>query len=73
MTDRGFNIRDMLTKKNVYLNIPPFSKLKEVRFPFAIDRSINKDVLLHPFYLCECTKEIHSLLENMYSVGFNSN
>ena len=26
MADRGFNIRDMLTKKKVYLNIPPFSK-----------------------------------------------
>ena len=28
MADRGFNIhvRDILTKKKVYLNIPPFSK-----------------------------------------------
>ena len=26
MGDRGFNIRDILTKKKVYLNIPPFSK-----------------------------------------------
>ena len=26
MADRGFNIRDLLTKKKVFLNIPPFSK-----------------------------------------------
>ena len=26
MADRGFNVRDILTKKKVYLNIPPFSK-----------------------------------------------
>ena len=26
MADRGFNMRDILTKKKVYLNIPPFSK-----------------------------------------------
>ncbi|PFX23183.1 hypothetical protein AWC38_SpisGene12253 [Stylophora pistillata] len=26
MADRGFNIRDILTKRKVYLNIPPFSK-----------------------------------------------
>ena len=26
MADRGFNIRDTLTKRKVYLNIPPFSK-----------------------------------------------
>lgn len=26
MADKGFNIRDILTKKQVYLNIPPFSK-----------------------------------------------
>ena len=24
MADRGFNIQDILTKKKVYLNIPPF-------------------------------------------------
>lgn len=54
MADRGFNIWDMLTKK-VYLNIPPFPK--KVRFPFAIDQSINKDFILHPFYLCKYTKK----------------
>lgn len=26
MADRGFNIRDLLTKKTVHLNIPPLSK-----------------------------------------------
>ncbi|XP_020904289.1 uncharacterized protein LOC110242620 [Exaiptasia diaphana] len=26
MADRGFNVRDLLTKKKVYLNMPPFSK-----------------------------------------------
>lgn len=26
IADRGFNIRDILTKKKVYLNIHPFSK-----------------------------------------------
>lgn len=26
MADRGFNIRDILTERRVYLNIPPFSK-----------------------------------------------
>ena len=26
MADRGFNIRDILTKKKVYLNIPRFCK-----------------------------------------------
>ena len=47
MADRGFNIRDMLTKKKVSLNILLFS-----------NKSINyKDFLLHPFYLCEYTKK----------------
>ena len=32
MADRGFNIRDILTKKKVYLNIPPFSKKGKCRF-----------------------------------------
>ena len=32
MADRGFNIRDILTKKKVYLNIPPFSKKGKFRY-----------------------------------------
>lgn len=32
MADRGFNIRDMLPKKKVYLNIPPFSKNGKIFF-----------------------------------------
>lgn len=38
MADRGFNIRDMLTKKKVYLNIPPFSKKGKSSFS---NKSIN--------------------------------
>ena len=30
MADRGFNIRDMLTKKRATLNIPPFAKGKSL-------------------------------------------
>ncbi|XP_015770372.1 PREDICTED: uncharacterized protein LOC107348807 [Acropora digitifera] len=37
MADRGFNIRDILTKKKVYLNIPPFSK-KGIHVERAIER-----------------------------------
>ena len=54
MADRGFNIRDMLRRRFI-LTYHPFPK--NVRFPFAISRSINKDFLLHPFYLCEYTKK----------------
>ena len=36
MADRGFNIRDILTKKKVYLNIPPFSKKGRFRYSYYI-------------------------------------
>ena len=39
MADRGFNIWDMLTKKKVYLDIPPFSKKGKIYF---CNKSINK-------------------------------
>ncbi|XP_068715316.1 uncharacterized protein [Montipora foliosa] len=38
MADRGFNIRDILTKKKVYLNLPPFSK-KGKQFSRAATKS----------------------------------
>ena len=30
MADRGFNLRDLVTKRNVTLNIPPFAKGKQL-------------------------------------------
>jgi hypothetical protein len=32
MADRGFNIRDLLTRRKVYLNIPPSSKKGNIFF-----------------------------------------
>lgn len=39
MADRGFEIQDLLAKKKVYLNIPPFMRCKDQLSPEKEDET----------------------------------
>ena len=72
MADRGLTIRDLLTKKGVKLNMPPFTKGQEIRatFPCNLWRNIVtcKATMLHHKVARKCC--LYYLAFKVTNAGF---
>ncbi|XP_068738747.1 uncharacterized protein [Montipora capricornis] len=65
MADRGFTVRDLLTKKGVKLNIPPFTKGKQLSRKARKQTSSIAKVRIHVERAIERMKEFRILQGNI--------
>ena len=64
MADRGFEIQDLLAKKKVYFNIPPFMRCKHQLSPEEEDETRDVDsVRIHVERAIECVKDYNLLTQ----------